>query len=48
MFSSRTAWDLAPNRYAQALEVHKRAGRELLDLTSSNPTTIGLAYRKKN
>lgn len=47
MFSSRTAWDLAPNRYAQALEVHKRAGRELLDLTSSNPTTIGLAYREE-
>jgi alanine-synthesizing transaminase len=47
MFSSRTAWDLAPNRYTEALEAHKRAGRELFDLTSSNPTTIGLAYREE-
>jgi alanine-synthesizing transaminase len=47
MFSSRTAWDLAPNRYTEALEAHKRAGREPLDLTVSNPTTIGLAYREE-
>jgi alanine-synthesizing transaminase len=47
MFSVRTAWDLAPNRYTEALEAHKRAGRELLDLTSSNPTTIGIAYREE-
>jgi alanine-synthesizing transaminase len=47
MFSRRTAWDLAPNRYTEALEAHKRSGRELLDLTSSNPTTIGLAYREE-
>lgn len=42
MFSKRTNWSLAPNRYAQAVEAHK--GRELLDLTASNPTTIGLTY----
>ena len=47
MFSRRTAWDLAPNRYTEALEAHKRAGRKLLDLTSSNPTTIGLTYREE-
>ncbi len=47
MFSSRTAWDRAPNRYTEALEAHKRAVRELFDLTSSNPTTIGLAYREE-
>jgi aspartate/methionine/tyrosine aminotransferase len=46
MFSRRTAWDLARNRYTEALEDHKSAGRELLDLTASNPTTVGLAYRR--
>ena len=46
MFSRRTAWNLATNRYTEALEEHRRAGRELLDLTASNPTTIGLAYRE--
>lgn len=48
MFSSRTAWDLAPNPYTEALEAHKRSGRELLDLTVSNPTTVGLAYREED
>jgi alanine-synthesizing transaminase len=44
MFSQRTNWNLAPNRFAKALEIHKRAGRELLDLTASNPATIGLTF----
>jgi aspartate/methionine/tyrosine aminotransferase len=44
-FARRTAWDLNPNRYTQALEAHRRAGREVLDLTASNPTTVGLHYR---
>ena len=46
MFSRRTAWNLVPNLYTSALEEHRRAGRELLDLTASNPTTIGLSYRE--
>ncbi|MGA9565663.1 MAG: pyridoxal phosphate-dependent aminotransferase [Candidatus Korobacteraceae bacterium] len=46
MFSRRTAWNLAPNRYTAALEEHRQAGRELLDLTASNPTTIGLSYHE--
>lgn len=46
MFSHRTAWDLSTNRYTQALQAHRRADRELLDLTASNPTTVGLAYRE--
>jgi len=46
MFSRRTSWNLSTNRYAEALEMHRRAGRELLDLTASNPTTIGLHYRQ--
>ena len=45
-FARRTNWDLATNRYTQALEAHRRAGRELLDLTVSNPTTVGLRYRE--
>jgi alanine-synthesizing transaminase len=46
MFSRRTAWDLTPNRYTDALEKHRRAGRKLLDLTASNPTAVGLSYRE--
>ena len=44
MFSSRTNWPLAPNRLSTALEKHRASGRELLDLTASNPTNIGLRY----
>jgi aspartate/methionine/tyrosine aminotransferase len=47
MFSRRTGWNLATNRYTQALEAHRRSGSELLDLTASNPTTVGLDYRKQ-
>jgi alanine-synthesizing transaminase len=46
-FARRTSWDLATNRYTQALDAHRRAGRELLDLTASNPTTVGLQYREE-
>jgi aspartate/methionine/tyrosine aminotransferase len=44
MFASRTAWALAPNCFSAALERHRAAGRELLDLTESNPTRCGFAY----
>jgi len=44
MFASRTNWRLEPNRFAQALEAHRRSGRKLLDLTASNPTTCGFSY----
>jgi alanine-synthesizing transaminase len=44
VFSSRTNWPLAPNRFSTALEKHRASGRELLDLTASNPTNIGLRY----
>jgi len=44
MFSRRTAWDLAPNRFSAALDAHRAARRELLDLTESNPTRCGFAY----
>ncbi len=42
MFASRTGWNLSRNRFTQALEEHQRTGRELLDLTASNPTRVGL------
>src|SRR5580704_3464401 len=44
MFASRTNWPLELNRFTRALEEHRRGGRELLDLTASNPTACGLAY----
>jgi aspartate/methionine/tyrosine aminotransferase len=44
MFATRTNWRLETNRLAKALEEHRRSGRELFDLTASNPTTCGLTY----
>ena len=44
MFANRTAWNLAPNRFSVALERARKAGGELLDLTESNPTRVGLRY----
>lgn len=44
MFSARTNWSLATNRFTQAVERFRLSGRELIDLTASNPTTVGLSY----
>lgn len=44
MFSDRTNWDLQPNRLSQALARHRAAKKPLLDLTASNPTTVGFDY----
>lgn len=44
MFSQRTNWNLAPNRFTRAVEEHRRSGREALDLTVSNPTAVGFQY----
>jgi aspartate/methionine/tyrosine aminotransferase len=46
-FARRTNWNLATNAYTQALEEHRRSGKELLDLTASNPTNIGLRYNEQ-
>ncbi len=43
-FSARTAWDVAETRLARALRERRAAGREILDLTASNPTRCGFAY----
>jgi alanine-synthesizing transaminase len=44
MFSERTNWKLAQNRFTQALEEARADGSEILDLTVSNPTRAGLRY----
>ncbi len=44
MFSRRTEWKLEQNRYTEALDAFRASGKTLLDLTASNPTTIGLKY----
>jgi alanine-synthesizing transaminase len=43
MFSRRTDWVLTPNRFAEAQRELQRAGREVLDLTVSNPTRAQFA-----
>ncbi len=42
MFSSRTRWDLQPNRLSLLLARQRSQGRQLLDLTQSNPTHAGI------
>jgi len=44
MFSERTNWQLAHNRFTRALEEARAAGVRLIDLTASNPTRVGLRY----
>jgi len=44
MFSERTNWKLAQNRFTQAVEQARAAGTKILDLTVSNPTRVGLSY----
>jgi len=44
MFTARTNWNLRPNRFARALELHRASGEELLDLTVSNPTVCEFEY----
>ena len=44
MFSSRSTLDLAPNKLTLALADARARGREILDLTASNPTTAKVPY----
>jgi alanine-synthesizing transaminase len=44
MFSRRSDWKLTPNRFSQAQQELRAAGREVLDLTISNPTRAELHY----
>jgi alanine-synthesizing transaminase len=43
-FSQRTGWDVRESDFAAAIREARTAGRELIDLTVSNPTVCGFAY----
>jgi alanine-synthesizing transaminase len=47
MFSDRTNWKLAHNRFTEALNEMCAAGVKILDLTVSNPTRAGLQYDER-
>jgi alanine-synthesizing transaminase len=44
MFAERTKWNLASNRLSEALARHRASGKQLFDLTVSNPTDCGFNY----
>ena len=44
MFSSRVPPTLQPNRITQAVRRARADGRGFIDLTATNPTTVGLDY----
>ena len=44
MFSRRTRWNLETNAFSLAIQEHQRSGRELLDLSASNATAVGLQF----
>jgi len=48
MFANRTNWKLTQNRFTKAIEDARASGRELLDLTISNPTRAALNYSGDN
>jgi aspartate/methionine/tyrosine aminotransferase len=43
-FSARTGWDTGESGFAAAIREARAAGRELIDLTVSNPTACGFDY----
>jgi alanine-synthesizing transaminase len=43
-FSSRTSWDSAESSYAAAVREVRASGRQVYDLTVSNPTRCGFTY----
>ncbi|MDQ3347261.1 MAG: pyridoxal phosphate-dependent aminotransferase [Acidobacteriota bacterium] len=44
MFSSRTTGELQPNRLTEEIRRARASGRQVIDLTVTNPTTCGFAY----
>ncbi len=48
MFSSRSKWDLAPNRLYRLKEEKRLNGETIIDLTESNPTFCGFSYQKED
>jgi alanine-synthesizing transaminase len=47
MFSKRTDWKLTPNQFTVVQREMQSAGANLLDLTASNPTRVGIPYDKE-
>jgi len=45
-FARRTNWNLRPNLFSTALDAHRANGKPLLDLSASNPTSIGVHYEE--
>src|SRR5580698_2667238 len=43
-FSARTGWDVGESGFAAAIREARAVGRELVDLTVSNPTVCGFEY----
>jgi aspartate/methionine/tyrosine aminotransferase len=43
-FSTRTGWDLRESAFAESIRRAKSEGRDLVDLTVSNPTVCGFTY----
>ena len=43
-FSERTSWNLSENDLTAAIRQHRASGRDLYDLTLSNPTHCGFTY----
>lgn len=43
-FSTRTGWDTGESSFSSAIREARDAGRELIDLTVSNPTVCGFEY----
>lgn len=43
-FSQRTGWNLQPGEFAASIAAARAAGRNLLDLSISNPTVCGFDY----
>lgn len=44
MFSRRTDWKLAPNRFTEVQREIQAAGRDVIDLSMSNPARAGLHF----
>jgi aspartate/methionine/tyrosine aminotransferase len=47
MFSNRTNWQRKPNRLTELYNLIQESGRQILDLTKSNPTECGFNYPSK-
>jgi aspartate/methionine/tyrosine aminotransferase len=47
MFSKRTDWKLTHNRFTEAQRELEKSGREVFDLSVSNPTRIGVQHDKE-